>query len=134
MSHLSKKLLELYFQQLVLAGMNRAWYYRRLGYVSSGTAALEAVADLYRQLKDSDYPDTLHTCARFAIAQGTMYMETMSFHSALAALIEGIKCLYKEQRLRYRHLNYLSEERFDPKQGYKIRRNVKSSSFNPSLK
>ncbi len=124
MASLPRREVETYLRQVLLAGMNRAGHLRRMGLPLLGGALLENVAKLYVELKESHSAETQYICARFALARGTMHMETLALHKAFDALFEGITCLAKEQQIRYKGITYLSEERFKPKQSYKIRRNV----------
>jgi len=120
----TKGILESYFQQVLLATINKALFSKRLGHVPNSIEILEGTADLYEEMKNSKHPETLNICARFAITLGLMHLEFNSVNNALNILLEGIKCLAREQQIRLKAVSYLADERFDTKQSYKIRRNL----------
>lgn len=124
-SNVSHKQLELYYQNIIMSSINKAWFYRGLGLVQSAERVLESVKELKEKLINSLNPDTLSICARYAIADGALSMDQSLYNNAIDKLIGAIKLLAEEQKLRYRKMNCFQINQLKIKQIYLIRRNVK---------
>ena len=116
--------METYFLQLLLSVITKAWYFKRYNHPENAIEVLQGSFDLFSELKTSLHAEAHHVCARYALTLGIIYLEVGSYESALAIMLEGIKCLLEEQKIRYKTVNHLVEDRFPPKLCYRLRRNV----------
>lgn len=118
--------MELYFQQVILSALNKAWYYKRIDYVVVAIEVLEPITPLCDQLKSSKNPDTLYLCGRFALTQGALHMDRAPVTTTLKIdrLIEGLDILLSEQKIRLRGMNFIVAEKLRPKYAYRLHRNV----------
>eukprot|EP00826_Nyctotherus_ovalis_P048375 TRINITY_DN5690_c0_g1_i1.p1 TRINITY_DN5690_c0_g1~~TRINITY_DN5690_c0_g1_i1.p1 ORF type:complete len:611 (+),score=186.11 TRINITY_DN5690_c0_g1_i1:301-2133(+) len=118
----SRKVLEGYFQQILLWTMNKALYFKRGGSSTSAIGVLEGTVSLYEAMKESTCAETVNVCGRFALVLGLLYLEVQLANNALDILVDAVKCWATEQKMRFRGLNQMSTARFSSRTSYKIRR------------
>jgi tetratricopeptide (TPR) repeat protein len=118
----SKKVLEGYFQQILLWVINKALYFKRGGSSANAIGVLEGTMNLYESMKSSKYPETINICGRFALVLGLLYLEVQLVNNALDLLIGGMKCWSVEQKMRLKEYNQLAEYKFSLRVAYKLRR------------
>jgi len=118
----SKKVLESYFQQILLWVINKALYFKRAGSSTSALRVLEGTTDLYESMKTSKCPETINICGRFALVLGLLYLEVQLTHNALDILLEGVRCWSIEQKMRLKGYNQLTASKLPLRVSYKLRR------------
>jgi hypothetical protein len=120
---ISHRQLELYFQNIILASINKAIFYQKLSMTAASERVLESVNNLFEQLKKSNNRNTKSICARYLLTKAVLCLDqSITSIQAIDDLLEAIKLLMEEQKGRTYNIFFLGQQQI--KEEHMLRRNV----------
>jgi hypothetical protein len=119
-----KHQLEIYFQHMLLMSITKAFYYQRINKLHASLTILESVDHIFKELKQSSNPRTLHICGRYIVTIGNIYMDCISPKTAIWYFLNALTYFNTENEILCRGKVQLHLLRKDPKQAYFLYENV----------
>lgn len=126
--------MEAYFHTLLKATMNKAWYYKRIGHNKASFEILTSIFPLYNEMKSSQNPDMLHTCAIYIFTQAVLlqedyFQESNFFSKLIEKWLEGVKILFEEHKIRMARNRVFTFDCIPQKLLAKTHKNVQTNLF-----